>query len=212
MHHFARGRVQPNEHECATVLVGCSHRELTGRSRIGDTLAAMTSPFVRTAALVALLIATAACGSDVASDEPLGDQLDGGERSEFIDGFVEGTNGTVARSEAECVSNAMFDADLTLEEIMSASSSSTGPGAPVLAEALDRCIDPTLDMDVPLEGEVRELIGDGLQGSGLTAEQVDCFLDAYVAAGIDARDLFLAGLSPNPDVDAVGAEAFGACG
>ena len=177
------------------------------------TLAAMSaSSLVRSAALVAIVLTAAACGSDVDSDAPLGDQLDGGERADFIDGFVEGTNGTVARSEAECVSKAMFDADLTLEEIMSASSSSTGPGATVLAEALDRCIDPALDMEVPLEGDVRDLIAQGLVGSGLTTEQIDCLLDSYAAAGIDARDLFLAGLSPNPDVDAVSADAFVACG
>jgi hypothetical protein len=155
------------------------------------------------ALVVTVVIASTGCGS-LDEDQPLGDQLDADDRTEFVDGVMKGAAGLLARSEAECWSDALFESGATpaqLEEWSRNPLEATGLG---VENALSECVDPELEIDVPLEGDVQDDFVTGLTSSGMTDEQAQCVLDGLDGAGYDARDLMLAGLSTGPAGDEIG--------
>lgn len=131
-------------------------------------------------------------------DRSLRDQLDEqGERSEFVDGLLEGSVGLMTRGEAECVADRLLATDITPEEIDAATRDPFGSTARGIDEFMSACIDPDAPLDVPLDGPVGDRMAQGLAASGMSPEAIQCFFDGLGARGYDARDFVVAGSNPD---------------
>jgi len=144
---------------------------------------------------VPLLVVSACSGVD--KDVALDEQLDEDDRGDFVDGVVEGAGGIIVRSEAQCWSDAVIDSGATPADLELFAADPLAPAAAQYAELLIACVDPDVEVDVPVEGVVRTAFLDGLGQGGLSDDQATCFLDGLVANGFDGRDLFMAGVSPD---------------
>lgn len=145
------------------------------------------------AVFLPLLVLGACSGID--KDVALDDQLDDDDRGDFVDGVVEGAGGIIVRSEAQCWSDAVIDSGATPADLELFAADPMAPAAAQYTELLTECIDPDVDIDVPVDGDVRTAFIEGLAAGGLTDAQANCFLDGLVADGFDGRDLFMAGVS-----------------
>lgn len=142
--------------------------------------------------LLPLLVLTACSGLD--EDTALDEQLDSGDRSDFVDGVVEGAGGIIVRSEAQCWSDAVIATGATPADLDRFADDPLAPASARYTELLAECVDPGIDADVPIDGAVRTAFLDGLELGGLTTDQAECVLDGLEVAGFDGRDLFLAGV------------------
>lgn len=163
---------------------------------------------------VVLLVAGAAGCNGIEADEPLGQQIGADDRDEFVTGFMEGTGGTVSRGEAECMADTILGSDLTPRNLSDAQSDPDVADELLDDDALLSCIDPDLELSVPIEGELREQLATDFEAIGFDSAGADCVLDGVTAAGFDARDFLLSGLGvPGTDeFDGVMADLTATCG
>jgi hypothetical protein len=158
----------------------------------------------RLAGLLLAVLAVTAC-SGIDRDKALDEQLDSGDRSDFVDGLVEGAGGIIVRSEAQCWSDAVIATGATPADLERFGDDPLAPSSAEYAALLAECVDPGLDVgaDVPIEGEVRAGFLEGLELGGLTSVQAACVLDELADAGFDGRDLFLAGVLPEAQTELI---------
>ncbi len=146
--------------------------------------------------MIPILAFTGAC-SKLDEDVALDEQLDDGDRDDFVSGVVEGAGGVILVDEAQCWSDAVLASGATPADLDRFSNDPLSADAAQYTGLLVDCVDPTADVDVPIEGTVRTSFLAGFTGAGLTDEQAVCVLEGLIAEGVDGRDLFLAGLLPD---------------
>ncbi len=182
-------------------------------------------------AVLATLAATTGCSStdaDPSSTTPVSSvspassmaeassdsQESSGVHRGLVEGIIEGSGGVLSRSEAECWASAIEKADLTLDQIAELSDDPLAlADMPVVSGALVTCIDPSVDLDLPMTDQFRDQVVLGMTSQGITKEQGNCILDVLIEDGYDARDLTVAGLTgAGPDgFDQAMANAIATC-
>jgi len=166
----------------------------------------------RLATLFIPLLVLSAC-SGVEGDVALEEQLDSDDRSDFVDGVVEGAQGVILRDEAQCWSDAVIATGATPDDLDRWSDDPLAPGSAEYLALLNDCIDPAAEAAVPIEGLIKTSFIDGLVQGGLTNDQAECVLDGLASAGFDGRDMFLSGVLPEvqDELGAGFAEAADSC-
>lgn len=110
---------------------------------------------------------------------------------EWLEAFISGTNGVLAPSEAAC-----------LVEVIEGGATSTE-----LEAALIRCIDPSIDLDVPFTDESRNDMVGSFVSWGVPPDVAECMVGEIEALGYDLRAVITAPLGGDPqalrDIDFV---------
>jgi hypothetical protein len=162
--------------------------------------------------LVAGALTLTACNS-FDEDQPLSEQTDDDDRDDAVESVVDGSGGVIATSEAECWVDAIIESGATPAEVEAFGADPLSIDSADIADALVGCIDPTIEMDVPFEGDVREQLVAGFTGGGVDREVAECILDELASSGVDARALTIAGWNDDAavEIDAFVIDAIGAC-
>jgi hypothetical protein len=142
--------------------------------------------------LAAALVLTA-CGGGLDEDEALADQLDGDDRSEAIEGVVEGAGGVLTESEATCWVDEILASGATPADLNEFGENPLGLVSADMVGMLTGCIDPSIEVDAPLAGDVRDQLTDGFVAGGVTPASAECIIEGLEAQGFDARDITVAG-------------------
>ena len=167
----------------------------------------------RAAAYLCVAATLVSCGNGLDEDTPIGEQLaDEDDREEFVEGVIAGSGGTIAQSEAECIRDLLFATDITPGDLADAESNPDAPITSSVGEMLEQCVDPSLDVRVPIAGATRAQLAARLVASGWSFDEATCYLDDVAALGLDGRDITLSGVgAASPEVEQALLDAVADC-
>lgn len=162
--------------------------------------------------LVVGVLTLAGCGS-VDQDRPLSEQTDDGDRADAVEMVVDDSGGVIVASEAECWVDAIIESGATPAELAAFGADPMSISSAEISDALVGCLDQSLDVSVPIEGDVREQLIAGFISGGLEREAAECTLDELTMSGVDARALTIAGWNDaaSAEIERYVFEAIAAC-